>query len=101
MVWWVDLRLQESVSVSVNGSNRFVIRDGDLRRRDTDQLSVFGVGLIDRKVAFTLAGLQEEPEVGECSVAGCRDATQPRSLQVWQKEVGDDQAYSQEWDGLN
>ena len=58
-------RFQEAIAMSIDRVDRSFISDTDMVRLDPDQLSVFLVGFIYTLVAFSLSGLEHQPQVGE------------------------------------
>lgn len=92
-----DVRLQEAIAVSVDERDGCIVGDGDLFRRNADELAILLVGSIDRQEALSLASLQQQPEVGERSKAGTGDIVQTPALEVRAHEIGEGQAHDEIW----
>lgn len=78
--------------MSVDASDCLIVGNRDMTRSNAHQLAILLVGGIDRQVALTLAGLDQQPKVGEGREAGRWDIPQPRPLQVRDQEIGDSEA---------
>lgn len=79
--------------MSVDEGHGSIIGDGYLCGRNPDELAILLVGRIDGQEALTLAGLNQQPEVGESGKAGTGDIVQTPALEVGSQEVGQGQAH--------
>lgn len=59
------IRLQETITVTVDGLESTIICHGDVIRLNPDQRSVLLMCLINNQISTTSTGLIEQPEIGE------------------------------------
>ena len=83
-----DLRLEEAVSVAVDGVDRGIIGDGDMTRSETDEFTVLLMEVVDDLEAVPPTGLDQQPEVGEPGDTGGGNGAQMPSLEVGDDVVG-------------
>ena len=84
----VYIRLEEPISVTIDGRDGGVIGDGGMIRCNADNPALLLVRIVDSQETATIASLQEQPEVRPSSQTGAGDIGQTPALQVRDQVIG-------------